>query len=198
MEASEAGELMEPDAADAFKKRAAVMIAVMAMLLAITSLGGSNAGKDMVNSNIAASNHYAFYQAKNARQVAFQIAASDLETRLALEPSMPAEARAAIERRIKEYRDTVQRYESDATAGDGKKELLARAKDAEAARDLAARRDPYFDYAEALLQIAIVLSSVAIIATSVPLLLGGAGLGGAGAILMLNGYTLLVRLPFLE
>jgi len=43
-----------------------------------------------------------------------------------------------------------------------------------------------------------VLASVAIIAHSAPLLLLGGGLGTLGALLMVNGYTLLMRLPFLE
>lgn len=198
MEANDAAEMMDPEADDRFKKRAAVAIAIMAMLLAITSLGGSNAGKDMINNNIQASNLYAFYQAKTARQVSFQLAANDLELTLAREPGMAAEARAAIDKRIKEYRDTATRYESDPKDNDGKKELLARAQEAEAARDVAARRDPYFDYAEALLQIAIVLSSVAIIAASAPLLMVGTGLGALGTLLMLNGYLLWLRVPLLE
>ena len=198
MDANDARDMMEPEADDRFKKRAAVTIAVMAMLLAITGLGGSNAGKDMVNNNIQASNLYAFYQAKYARQVSFQLAASDLELALVRDAAMPPEAKAAIEKRIKEYRDTAARYESDPKEKDGKKEILAQAREAEAARDVAARRDPYFDYAEALLQIAIVLSSVAIIATSAPLLLIGNVLGGLATLLMLNGYLLLVRLPMLE
>jgi hypothetical protein len=197
MDANDARDMMEPEADDRFKKRAAVTIAVMAMLLAITGLGGSNAGKDMTNNNIQASNLYAFYQAKYARQVSFQLAANDLELALVRDPTMPPEAKAAIEKRIREYRDTAVRYESDPKEKDGKKEILAQAREAEAARDVAARRDPYFDYAEALLQIAIVLSSVAIIATSAPLLLIGNVLGGIATLLMLNGYLLLVRVPML-
>lgn len=198
MDASETGDMMSPEADDSFKKRAAIMIAVMAMLLAITSLGGSNAGKDMINSNIQASNLYAFYQAKTARQTSYELAANELELTLVRDTGLSTEARAAIQKRIAEYRATVARYDSDPKDRDGKKELLERAREAEAARDLAARRDPYFDYAEALLQIAIVLASVAIIAQSVPLLLLGGGLGALGALLMVNGYTLLVRLAFLE
>ncbi len=198
MDANDARDMMEPEAADRFKRRAAVTIAVMAMLLAITGLGGSNAGKDMVNNNIQASNLYAFYQAKYARQVSFQLAANDLELALARDAAMPPGAKAAIEKRMKEYRDTATRYESDPREKDGKKEILALAKEAETARDVAARRDPYFDYAEALLQIAIVRSSVAIIATSAPLLLIANVLAGLGTLLMLNGYLLWVRLPMLE
>ena len=42
---------------------------------------------------------------------------------------------------------------------------MVRAKDYESKRDHALKQDPYFDYAEALLQIAIVLISVSIVAT---------------------------------
>jgi hypothetical protein len=49
-----------------------------------------------------------------------------------------------------------------------------------------------------LLQIAIVLISVAIVAEQVWLSFLGGGLGIIGTLLMLNGYLLLVELPFLS
>mgnify|MGYP000019338558 CR=1 FL=1 len=39
-------------------------VVTIAMLLAITGLGGNNATKDALNSNIQSSNLFAFYQAK--------------------------------------------------------------------------------------------------------------------------------------
>lgn len=48
----------------------AVYISILAVLLAVAALGGSNASKDMVNSNILATNYWAFFQAKNVRQTA--------------------------------------------------------------------------------------------------------------------------------
>ncbi len=56
-------------------------------------------------------------------------------------------------------------------------------------------QDPNFDYAQALLQIAIVLSSVSIVATARWLLGVGFVLGALGLLLMLNGYLLLIHLP---
>ncbi len=44
-----------------FRTRAAVAVGVLAMLLAIASLGGDNATKTMVNANIQASDAFAFY-----------------------------------------------------------------------------------------------------------------------------------------
>jgi hypothetical protein len=48
-----------------------------------------------------------------------------------------------------------------------------------------------------MLQIAIVLASVHLIIGNTALLGFSGGLGAFGLILMLNGFTLLVRLPFL-
>jgi len=98
----------------------------------------------MINSNIEASNLYAFYQAKTARQTSYELAANDLELTLSRDAGLSAEARATIQKRIAEYRATMARYDSDPKERDGKKELLERARQAEAARD-------HFDYAEALL-----------------------------------------------
>jgi len=169
---------------------------IIAMLLAITALGGSNATKTMLNANIQASDTYGYYQAKNIRQTVYQLTAEQLDSELLAMPEMPAAARTKIEDRIKRYRERVDRYESDPSTGDGKKELLAKAKEFEARRDHAAERDPNFDFAEALFQIAIVLGSVSIVAASRPLVHLSGILAVAGTLLMINGYFLLVHLPF--
>lgn len=198
MKADEAGELMDAEKSnDMFKTRVAILIAVLAMLLAVTGLGGQNAAKEAVNSNVLASNFYAFYQAKNMRQTSFALAADDLELSLA-NTGLPEEAKAAIRKKIEDYRKNVARYESEPDTQEGKKELLARAKVLEEKRNVAMRQDPYFDYAEVLLQIAIVLASVAIVSGIAWLVLGSAILGVTGTLLMINGFLLLVAIPGLE
>src|SRR5207245_5086583 len=124
---------------------------------------------------------------RNIRQTAYQIAAEHLEAELVAQPEMPDAARTKIEQMIKRYRDRVDRYESDPSTGDGKKELLARAKEFEAKRDHAAERDPNFDFADALFQIAIVLGSVSIVAASRPLVHPSGILAIVGTLLMING-----------
>ena len=199
MEANDAAELMEQDRpTDRFKQRAAVAIAVLAMLLAITSLGGSNAGKEAVNNNILASNFFNFYQAKNMRQTAFTLAADEFEFAWMNDPALPAEAKAALQRKLADYRKTIARYETEPETQEGKTELMSRARIYEAARDHALKQDPYFDYAEALLQIGIVLISVAIVADAVWLSFFGGALGILGTLLMINGFTLLVEIPGLS
>ena len=184
-------------AADAtFRKFTGIYLGIVAMLLAITALGGSNATKTMLNSNIQASDIYGYYQAKNIRQTVYQLTAEQLDSELLALPDMPQAARTKIEDRINRYRERVERYETDPSTGDGKKELIAKAKGFEAKRDQAAERDPNFDFAEALFQIAIVLGSVSIVAASRPLVHLSGILAIAGTLLMVNGYFLLVHLPF--
>lgn len=188
-----------------FNSRAAIVIALMAMMLAITSLGGGNAAEDIMNHNIHASDTWAFYQAKNLRQTTYRLAADDLETELQMRgDSLPPEARQSVERRIQQYRDTAARYESEPSKeepnnplkGEGKEQLTARAKDFEKQRDRAQAQDPNFDFAEALFQIAIVLASVAILANSRMILKVSIVVGAVATLLMVNGYLLFFELPF--
>lgn len=192
MEAHEATESVEHGEGSGFKSRAALQVSVMAMVLAIASLGGSNAAKDATQHNILAANAYNFYQAKNIRQTAYKVAADELEISLAKDEKLNADAKALISKKLEAYRKNIERYESEPDTGEGKKELMARAKEHEHERDTALRRDPWFDYAEALLQIAIVLTSVAIITSRRQLLWGALGLGLMGALSTVNGFLLLV------
>ena len=196
-------ERAEAEAAERFRNTAAMVIAIMAMLLAIGSLGGGNATDDMVYGNIKASDTWAFYQAKNVRQTQYKIAADRLETELT-NPSLAAPERAAMEAQLRKYRETVARYDdepdakapNDSTKGEGKKQLAVQARGYEAIRDRASDQDGNFDYSEVFLQLAIVLGSVAILATSRWVLTMSMVLGAIGAVLMINGYLLLFPLTF--
>jgi len=180
------------------KKWIAVYIAVLAVALAITNMGASNAMKDMLTNNIYASNYWAFFQAKTIRQTTFRVAADDLAILGAANPTMPEAAKKQLDDTVKRYRDTATRYETDPKEGDGRKELMAKAKAYEQDREVAQRKDPYFDFAEALIQIAIVLASVSLIAGSRLLLVVSMIMAISGAFLSINGFTLLVKLSFME
>ncbi len=171
-----------------FRREAAIIIGVLAMLLAITALGGDQARTTTTNENIRASDTFAFYQAKNIRQTVYQVSAQDLQ---ALLLTRPAPARAAIQKTIARYTAMAAHLEDDPT-GAGKKQLLEEAHCHEVARDCAERREPHFNDAQALVQIAIVLGSVSIVAASRALLLASVALGAVATLLMVNGYLLLV------
>ena len=199
------GEKESRAADEKFRSMTALMIAIMAMLLAITSLGGGNAGEDIMTNNIHASDTWAFYQAKSIRQTVNKLAAEELETELRLRgDQVSPEMRQEVQRRIEQYNETVKRYEDEPDPndpgnplkGEGRKQLSARAKDFEAQRDRAQMQDPNFDYSEAFFQIAIVLASVAILATSRLIMKLSVVVGILATTLMLNGYFLVFPLPF--
>jgi hypothetical protein len=174
----------------------AIYIAVLAVLLSICSVGGGNSTKDATRTNIQASDIWAFYQAKNMRQTTYKVAAEGLQLRLA-EPGLPDAVRKQIEEQIAAYRAEIDRLESEPQRGEGKKELAAKARQFEKDRDIALQQDPYFDYAQAFLQIAVVLASASIVLKNRALLTGSGLLGFLGILLMINGFTLAVDIPFL-
>jgi len=178
-------------------RRVAVYIALLAVLLSICSVGGGNASKDSTRTNIQASDTWAFFQAKNQRQTAYKLAADGLNLRLT-EPGLPDATRKEIEQQLAAYHAEILHLESDAQKGEGKKELVAKAKDFEKDRDTALKQDPYFDYAEAFLQIGVVLASASIVLKNSSLLWGSGFLSFLGFLLMLNGFTLAVSIPFIE
>ena len=172
-----------------------VYIGVLAVLLAICNVGGANAAKDATRANIEASSTWAFYQAKSIRRTAFILAADELEQLLTTQPDLAAAPRKGLQDKIKSYRAEADRLKRDPE--DGTDQLLVKGRSLETERDIALRKDPYFDWSQALLQIAIVLASVHLIIGNLMLLGLSGGLAGLGILLMLNGYTLLVRLPLL-
>lgn len=191
MDAQETSELIEQSGhGNKQQNRSALTISILAMVLAIASLGGSNAMKEATQENILAANAYAFYQAKSIRQTEYKLAAADLELQMAREPNMNANAKALYEKKLADYKKTIDRYESEPETKEGKKELMVRAKEHEAIRDHAMLQDPWFDYAEGALQIAIVLLSVSIVAGIPALYWAGTLLGTLGFISTVNGYFL--------
>jgi hypothetical protein len=172
------------------QKRGAILVSFLAMFLAIVTLGGNNAAKEATQSNILASNFYSFYQAKNIRQTVYKIASDQMELEL-LNDKLSTTVRAGLEKKIQDYKKNIARYESEPETQEGKKELLAIAKQHEATRDLALRQDPWFDYSQSLLQIAIVLTSVGLVMGSAAFFWTAAGLGLVGVVLGLNGFFLM-------
>jgi len=187
----------DKDTKDAHNKWVGVYIGVLAVLLAICNVGGANATKEATHANIAAANTWAFFQAKNIRRNSIGLAADDLELMLAAQPSMPAEAKKRFDEKIKSYRAQYQALTTDPAKQEGLDELFVKGKLLEMERDVALRKDPYFDWSQALLQIAIVLASVHLIIGNLSLLGLSGGLGALGVLLMINGFALIVRMPFL-
>jgi len=174
-----------------FTKRVALTTAIFAVILAITSLGGSNAMKEMLLAQQQASDQWAFYQAKVIREHLYRSQKSNLELDL-LErgSSMKLEARDKLEMMLKNMADEEMKYTTE------KKEIEKEAKKLEHERDVYRSKDPYFDYGEVLLQIAIVMASISIISGSRPIFCFALASAILGTLSSLNGFLLIFRIPF--
>jgi hypothetical protein len=189
-------ELPEPDelrehAENSFSRRVALVTAIYAVVLAIAALGGNHAMKEMLLAQQQSSDQWAFYQAKVIREHLYRAQKMRIEVDLAERAagSRPA-GREKGEALLEKFAEEEKRYNAE------KKDIEKDAKKLEALRDSFQARDPYFLIAEALLQIAIVMSSVSILARSGLIFSFSLILAVVGVALTANGYFMLVHLPF--
>ncbi len=185
-------EELEERAEKTFSRRVALTTAVYAVALAIASLGGSNAMKEMLLAQQQSSDQWAFYQAKVIREHQYRGQRLLLEAQLGEPSSWKGAERAKFEALAKRVADEEKRYSVE------KRDIEKDAKKLEAERDRQQRRDPYFDFAEVFLQIAIVSASVSILSASRPMFGFSLVLAAIGALLTANGFLELFMLPFLH
>jgi Domain of unknown function (DUF4337) len=186
-------ELPKPDelhehAANSFSRRVALVTAIYAVVLAIAALGGNHAMKEMLLAQQQSSDQWAFYQAKVIREHLYRAQKMRLEADLA--DRAPVAAREKHDALLKKLDEEEKRYNAE------KKDIEKDAKKLEALRDSFQARDPYFLLAEALLQIAIVMSSVSILARSGAIFSFSLVLAVVGVVLTANGYFMVLHLPF--
>lgn len=163
------------------KDKAGWAITVLAALLAInTLLGGSNSSK-VLNNTIEANNTWAFYQAKSIKSTLAEMALDDA-------------IRVNDNKKAESLGKKIARYESDPETGEGKKELMFKARTLEEERTVAKLRSSWYTYAGSLLQIAIVLLTASILAVKNNLFVASLGVGGIAAILISQAIWLWI--PF--
>lgn len=159
-------------------KRIALLIAVLALFLSFSETLGKSSQTEGLGANVEASNLWAFFQAKTIR--ATQLRASADAMALNAQATSDPAIKAAQQKQIDDWRKTAERYDSEPSTNEGRRELAERAKHAEERRDHALARYHNFEIASAALQIAIVLASAAVITGAMALvyLSGLMGLGG--------------------
>jgi len=153
------------------KDKAGWVITVLAAMLAINTLmGGANSSR-ILNNTIDANNTWAFYQAKSIKQTLAEMAYEDA-------------VRAGDRKKASDLQAKIDRYESDPKTGEGKQELMAKARALEASRAEAKHRSPWYTYAGSLFQIAIVLLTASILAVSNRMYKASIAVGAAAMILL--------------
>jgi Domain of unknown function (DUF4337) len=184
-------EELEEIKAKAFTRRVALITGIFAVILAISHLGGDMATKEMLMAQQQASDQWAFYQAKNIRENIDRNQKTILTLNLLEKDSLKPEVRQRYEEELRQVTVDEGRYAAE------KNEIEKEARHLEQERDLYRSKDPYFEYAEVLLAIAIVMSSIAILAYSRMALSIALVSATLGTLLAANGFLLIVRLPFL-
>lgn len=161
----------------AIKDKAGLVIVVMALLLAVNTYFANSFSSAAMTNLLKASNTYGFFQSKSIKQ---SIAEGQLE-----------EAKSKGDKaRVEKLQQKIDRYESDPKTGEGKKELLEKARAQEAARDEARVHSPWLTFSGMLFQLAIVLLSASIIAVDMRMYWGSWGVGALALLLMFQGIFL--------
>ena len=175
-----------------FSRRVALTTAVYAVILAIASLGAGNAMKHMLLAQQQSSDQWAFYQAKVIREHLYRAQKLVMEAELADMAAARGPRQEKQQALATRFAEEEQRYNAE------KKDIEKDAKKLEHERDHYRTRDRYFEFAEVFLQIAIVCSSVAILAASRAMFVFSLIVAGLGVLSTLNGFLLLVRIGVID
>ena len=165
----------------AIKDKAGWVITVIAALLAVNTYIASGNSSKVLNNTIKANDTWAFYQAKSIKQT---LAEQSLDDAMARGDKV----------KIEKMQAKIERYESDPATGEGKKELMVKARALEAERDVVRKSGPWMTFSGMAYQLGIVLLSASILAVSMPLFWGSIAVSMVGAFLMSQGIWL--WLPF--
>lgn len=160
-------------------KKIGLLIAVLALVLAVSETLGKGAQTSALNYNIEAANLWSFFQAKTIRLTTLRAAAEQAQLSLPQVAGNPV-AKEAHEKQIESWKQAAARYDSEPSTGEGRKELMARAKETEQKRERALSAYHKFELGSGAVQVAIVLASAAIITglTALVWIAGGLGLIG--------------------
>jgi len=153
------------------KDKAGWVITVISALLAVNTYIANGNSSKVLNNTIKANDTWSFFQAKSIKQTLAEMALDD-----------------AVERKqadkVEKLKAKIARYESDPATGEGKRELMAKARALEEERDQIRKTSPWLTFSGMGFQLGIVLLSASILAVSVPLFWGSIGVSAVAALLI--------------
>jgi hypothetical protein len=159
------------------KDKAGLVIVIMALFLAVTTYFANSFSGAVLKNMLKATDTYSFYQAKSIKQTIAEGQRDDYAAR-------------GDRAKVAKLEEKIARYESDPAKGEGKKELLAKAKAFEAARDDASKHSPWLTFAAMIFQLAIVLLSASILAVNNKMYQASLVVGVIGIALLSQGIWL--------
>jgi len=170
-----------PEAKDAFEKRAALTIAIIAICLSFIENLGDNAKTDAILKTNEASNQWGYFQSKSIKGQMASMHAQLLNSFLAKDshgnPPVPSPESVRLQKEA-------ERYDSEKSAIKAQAESLQQ----QAAQQSAV--NDRCDRSALFLQVAVVFCSVSILARSPKLWWAGIGLSGVGIVIGITAFLL--------
>ncbi len=166
------------EAGESGMRRVSLAISVLAVLVAMVTVLGHRTHTEAVLMQTRAADQWNLYQAKKIRQ-------GQVSTAMDLLSLQPIANDAAVQKKLAEYKAHLQKW------GPELSDEQEKAQDLEREVNLAERRADRYDLGEALLEIAVVLSSITLLTRQhmyfiFGLLLGVVGLAGAASALLVH------------
>ena len=158
-----------------------LLISVLALFLAVSEMLGKSAQTHALALNIEASDTWNFFQAKTIRQTMLRTNMEGMK--LQADVSKPE-----VEKQMAAWQASIDRWESEPSTNEGRKELIKKAKEIEAKRDGYLEQYHAYEFASLLIQLGIVLSSVTLLTSIMWFSAGSIGLGIAGLAVLVGSY----------
>lgn len=142
---------------ETFEKWVAFSTSFIAVALALSTILSNQSGDDLLVNRDKASSEWSRFQSKSIKQNLFEVQLEELKVS-AEDDNHSEKYRAHIQKTIIFFEEEIKRYETE------KNEIAKDAKKHEKVSDNAEKRGNVLDLAEAMYQIAIVLSAITLIA----------------------------------
>jgi hypothetical protein len=167
-----------PEASTAFEKKIALTIAILAVVLSFVNNKGDNAKTDAIIKTNESSDQWAFYQAKSIKGHIAEMHEGLLKELGGATPSEEAK------------KSSVRLQGEVARLGDEKKKIQEEAKQLHEEADRQGKINDRCDLSALLLQIGIVICSVAILSSWKPFWYIGIVLGAVGAVVGVTAFLM--------
>lgn len=160
--------------ASKLKSKAALIISIFAAIFSVNAFLQGQLNSSILTNTIKINDTWAFYQAKSIKQTQYELAADAIEGK--------------DHKKWLEYKAIIQRYETE--PGDGKRDLMLKARSLEAERDVSKKKAPWIGIAGSLMQISIVLLTASILSSGILMFYAGIGVMVIALSVMSQGILL--------
>jgi hypothetical protein len=190
----EAGDEAEHQQRHPINRTVAMLVAIMAALLAIATISTGATTRRLLNDSIHLSDLHSKADVGDVRQsnalVTADLLQSILDTTNATGPT-----RSALEQKINDYRAAASVPAASHGESGQDESVQQQISDYDGAEETTESQILSFEYSEVILQVGIILASLAILTRSWGIFWVSATLGGVGLILIINGYFGAAHLP---